>query len=618
MGMSLTDVLRKNDFDGLPIKTVKLITKQVLTGLSYLHSLGIAHTDIKPDNILLYHSPRQMSKMLRTQLEADEAEKERQEREEALNPKPEPINWLEHKPKIPGLNPQQIREIQLARIRSEQRKWVITPSFPIESPIPFANGKKIVKEFVLANKHLYKKYPLKAVPSTAVSSSNSVRTSFENDRVSATHPVIVEDSLKLKAGEKKENNSTQTTPTKDLLHTNVSSHSSASPKVKHTDATNTTESSQTVPSSTQSSKSPYSSLGRLRPGSITSSSVKDIASYMQTGRMLDNLSLKDFLKYQHHGDDLDLPVDMYSRNDGPFGLKHPRTSSNGSGSGQGETDFDKLLRQPLEYDMLATSGMKGPSPMFMQQKSPSDSGGSEIFSPASTTMTRYFAGTASGGGSATDSPASMASTPITSSPEMHMARKFPSPIFPHPGAVYSTAVPIPKAKALARAGSTASNFASPSFNSFSSTDGSFYQAESQLAPGYVQVGRPALLSRAKSSYDLEDEQAMMSLPTSPPSHPTSYISLASMSPEVSVRKNSLLVSGLARSGSDASIGGFDFSVTGDDAAEHSSSNACDSHRNIDGDDGNVTLIGGRSIKGFPGNASLHGLGLKSISPVIIS
>lgn len=592
MGMSLTDVLRKNDFDGLPIKTVKLVTKQVLTGLSYLHSLGIAHTDIKPDNILLYHSPRQMSKMLRKQLEADEIEKERLEREEALNPKPEPINWLEHKPKIPGLNPQQIRQIQLARIRSEQRKWTITPSMPLESPIPFANGKKIVKEFVLANKHLYKKYPIKSVPSIA-SSSHSLRNSLENDRTSASHPLTNESSLRPETMEKKEVNSTQTTPTKDLPPVTPANHPSPSPKGKLLDAANPTESPYTLPSSVQSSKSPYSSLGRLKPSNTAS--YKDTTSYVHVGRMLDRLSLSDFLRSQRQADELDIPSDIYNRNDGPFGLKHPRTSSNGSGgSGQGETEFDKLLRQPLEYD-LVTSGMGGPSPMFIQ-KSPSDSGGSEIFSPASTTMTRYFPGAACGG-SATDSPASMASTPITSSPEMHISRKFPSPVFPHPAAVFSTAVPIPRKQGLIRNGSTASNLTSHSFNSFSPGDSSLFQADQQHPSSAFALGRHAI-QRAKSSHDLEDEQAMLSLPASPPSHPTSYISTASMSPEVAMRKGSLLA-GLGRSGSDASIGGFDLSITEE----------VDTSSKAHGEDGNVTLIG-RPPKYLPGNgSSLQGLGL---------
>lgn len=75
LGCSLYKLIVKNNFQGLPIKMVKSITRQVLAyhfalailckryydhsfqvlqGLYYLHTkCGIIHTDIKPENILL-------------------------------------------------------------------------------------------------------------------------------------------------------------------------------------------------------------------------------------------------------------------------------------------------------------------------------------------------------------------------------------------------------------------------------------------------------------------------------------------------------------------------------------------------------------------------------------
>jgi len=40
---------------GLAFDVVRKVTREILSGLAYLHSLGIIHTDLKPDNILLTH-----------------------------------------------------------------------------------------------------------------------------------------------------------------------------------------------------------------------------------------------------------------------------------------------------------------------------------------------------------------------------------------------------------------------------------------------------------------------------------------------------------------------------------------------------------------------------------
>jgi Protein kinase domain len=52
-GPNLLTLIKKYEYDGVPIQTSKMITKQILMGMQYLHEdCGIIHTDLKPENIL--------------------------------------------------------------------------------------------------------------------------------------------------------------------------------------------------------------------------------------------------------------------------------------------------------------------------------------------------------------------------------------------------------------------------------------------------------------------------------------------------------------------------------------------------------------------------------------
>lgn len=54
MGENLLALIKKHDYRGMPLWMVKLITKQILIGLDFLHTkCKIIHTDVKPENFLL-------------------------------------------------------------------------------------------------------------------------------------------------------------------------------------------------------------------------------------------------------------------------------------------------------------------------------------------------------------------------------------------------------------------------------------------------------------------------------------------------------------------------------------------------------------------------------------